>query len=124
MRFLRREQRLSWLALFALVTQLMLSFGHVHVHAAQRAAHAAAPGACVPGTHAQCPSHDDDDEAHCSICWTISIAGSLVVPAPAALVIPLGETESVDPQPSMGTFADNETVHFQARAPPRARPFA
>jgi hypothetical protein len=123
MRFFRREQRIAWLALFALAMQLVVSFGHVHVHAARQPAHAAAQGACAPGTPAPCPSHDDDD-AHCAICWTVSIAGSLVVPAPAALVIPLQEPEPVAPPPSAGTFADNENLGFQARAPPRVSSLA
>lgn len=118
MRFFRREQRFAWLALSALAAQLVLSFGHIHVHA-QQAAHAAAPGSCIAGAHAQCPSHDDD-ETRCSTCWTIAIAGSLVIPAPAALVIPAAAAETVEPQPSTGTHADNQTVHFLARTPPRA----
>jgi hypothetical protein len=122
MRFFRREQRFAWLALFALAAQLVLSFGHIHVHA-QQAAHAAAPGSCIAGAHAQCPSHDDD-ETRCSTCWTIAIAGSLVIPAPAALVIPAAAAETVEPQPSTGTHADSQTVHFLARAPPRAGPLA
>ena len=119
MRFFRREQRFAWLALFALAAQLVLSFGHIHVHA-QQAAHAAAPGSCIAGAHAQCPSHDDDDETRCSTCWTIAIAGSLVIPAPAALVIPAAAAETVEPLPSIGTHADSQTVYFLARAPPRA----
>jgi hypothetical protein len=121
MRFFRRERRIAWVGLFALAAQFTLSFGHVHIHSVQRAAHAAVSSSCVPGTHG-CPSHDD--EAHCSICWTISIAGSSVVPAPAALIVPLVEDRSVDPQLSMGAFADKGSVHFQARAPPYAKTFA
>ena len=77
MRFFRRVQRFAWLALFALAAQLVLSFGHIHVHA-QQAAHA------------------------------------------AALVIPAAAAETIEPQPSVGTHADSQTVHFLARAPPRA----
>jgi hypothetical protein len=124
MQVFRREQKLAWLALFALATQLVCSFGHVHAHSAQRVAHSALPASCVSGTHAGCPSHDNDDEAHCSICWTISIAGSLVVPAPVALVVPMHEAQSVAPQPSKGTLGGNGSVCFQARAPPNARSFA
>jgi hypothetical protein len=121
LRFFRRERRVVWLALFALASQLVLSFGHhVHVHAALLTAHAAAPGSCSSSAQAQCPAHDDEDETRCSICWTISIAGSLVVPAPAALLVPSCDAEIVDPQPLMAIFSDDETVYFQARAPPHA----
>ena len=117
MRFFRRDRRLIGLALFALAAQLVLSFAHIHVHAAHRYAHAATAGSCAVTAPSHCPSQDDED-TFCSICWTMSIAGSLVLPEPVALDLPSLESDTLEPQLSVATFSDNETVQFQARAPP------
>ena len=116
MRFFRRDRRLAGLALFVLAAQLVLSFAHIHVHAAHRYASAATAGSCAVTTP-HCPSHNDDD-ALCSICWTMSIAGSLVLPEPVALELPSFESDTLEAQPSVASFSGNETIQFQARAPP------
>src|SRR5271169_6829197 len=92
MRFFRRDRRLVGLALFALAAQLVLSFAHIHVHAAHRHPDVATAGSCAVTASSHCPSHEDDD-AFCSICWTISIAGSLVLPEPVALDLPSLESD-------------------------------
>jgi len=123
MLFFRRERRFVWVALIALVAQFTLSFGHVHIHSIERMADAAASSSCV-GPHAACPSHHDDNDAHCSVCWALSIAGSSIVPTPAAFIIPLDKDGPDGPKPSIGTFADKGSVQFQARAPPCGKTFA
>ena len=118
MRFFRRDRRLAGLALFALAAQLVLSFAHIHVHAAPRYANAATAGSCaVAASSSHCPSHNDDDTL-CSICWTMSIAGSLVLPEPVALELPSLELVTLEAQASVASFSGNETIQFQARAPP------
>jgi hypothetical protein len=117
MRFFRRDRRLVVLALFALAAQLVLSFAHIHVHAAHRYADATTAGSCAITASSHCPSHDDDD-ALCSICWTMNIAGSLVLPEPVALDLPSLESDTLEAQPSVASFSGNETIQFQARAPP------
>ena len=120
MQALRREI-FGRLALFALATQLVLSFGHVHLHEPHAPA-TAAPVSCDANAptpaNTPCPAHDDDDEQHCSICWTIAIAGSIVVAAPPVLEVP--RVTLVPPRPpiTVGQLSDVSTVKFQARAPP------
>jgi hypothetical protein len=120
MQALRREI-FGRLALFALATQLVLSFGHVHLH--EPHAPAASPVSCDAKTQAPsktpCPAHDDDDE-HCSICWTIAIAGSIVLAAPPVLEIPRVTVVSPRPPIVVGQLAEASTVKFQARGPPLA----
>ena len=120
MQLLRRHQSLVWLALFALCAQLVLSFGHVHLHLAQHHADAATPGTCATHAQSPCPKPSDDDDAHCAICWTLSIAGTLVLPAPPAIDIPSLEPFPVERPLSVGSLWGKETVHFQARGPPLA----
>ena len=119
MRFFRRDRRFAVLALLALAAQLVLSFAHIHVHAAPRYANAATAGSCADTAYSHCPYQDDED-ALCSICWTMSIAGSLVLPEPAALDLPSLELDTLEAQPSVASFSGNETIQFQARAPPFA----
>jgi hypothetical protein len=118
MQALRREI-FCRLALFALATQLVVSFGHVHLHEPHAPA-AASPASCDAKAPASCPAHDDDDEQHCSICWTIAIAGSVVLSAPPVLDVPRVAVAPPVVPIVIGQFRDNATVHFQARAPPRS----
>ncbi len=120
MRFFRRDRRFTWLALFALTAQLVLTFGHVHLHAFQHhQAAVAATGTCASHVQSSCPKHSDDD-ANCPICNLISLAGTLVTPQPIAVDFPSLVSDVVAPQFSIGSFRRTETVHFQARAPPLA----
>ena len=116
MQAIRREV-FCQLALFALATQLVLSFGHVHLHEPHTPA-AVSPASCDGKASASCPAHDDDDEQHCSICWTIAIAGSVVFSTPPVLEVPRIAVAPPKAPIVIGQFQDNATVHFQARAPP------
>jgi hypothetical protein len=119
MRFFRRNRRFAWLALFALTAQLALTFGHVHLPGVQHHADAIAQGSCGSQTQSPCPADNDADD-HCALCWTISIAGTLVVPAAPVVDLPPHERMRVEPLLSVGSLWGSETVHFQARAPPLA----
>jgi hypothetical protein len=119
MRLFRRNRNLAWFALFALAAQLTLTFGHVHLQAAKHNADTAALASCVAKTQAPCPAQDDDED-HCALCWTISIAGTLVVPAAPVMDLPSRERLRVEPPLSVGSLWRNETAQFQARAPPLA----
>jgi len=48
----------------------------------------------------------------------MSIAGSLVLPEPVALELPSFESDTLEAQRSIASFSGNETIQFQARAPP------
>ena len=104
--------------------QLALSFGHVHAHGNLTVAGTATPSSCASSGSAKCPSHDNDDEAHCSICWTLSIAGSLIVAAPVALLVPSFETATVIPLPVQAFLANDASLQFQPRGPPHTNPIA
>jgi len=119
MRFFRRNRNLAWLALFALSAQLALTFGHVHLHTVNHSADVASSAACSANTQSPCPAHDDgDDDAHCPLCWSIAMAGTLVVPAVPVVDLPPRGRIRVEPLLSVGSLWSAETVHFQARAPP------
>jgi hypothetical protein len=118
-----RREIFGKLALLALATQLVLSFGHVHLHE-QHTPAATSPASCDNKTPAPAnapgPAHDDDDEQHCSICWTIAIAGSIVLAAPPVLEVPRVTLAPPRPPIVVGQLGETSTVKFQARGPPLA----
>ena len=80
------------LALFALVVQLMLSFGHIHREDIFGAANAASGGTSIaapaadasqPVPHQRHSKHADD---YCAICATIHLLGSSFAAAAPQLV--------------------------------------
>jgi hypothetical protein len=134
----------SWLALFALAIQVLLSFGHFHGNSAQAAP--ASMDADQPGLHdtvtcaamhldaAAGASHEEafsavgfktsDHESDgrptddCAICAVMALANALVVATPSYLPGP-------QPALSLPLMADAEfialnsaRVVFQSRAPP------
>ena len=110
----RRHNVSKWLGLMALATQLILSFAHLH-HGAERAE--VGSHHCVGNSAARCNSGDNDAQ-HCSICWTMALAGSLILTTPIAIV-----TRSIPfalPLASVviGAGRQSATIQFQARAPP------
>ena len=90
--FRSRSRWGSYLALFALVVQLALSFGHVHIEGgAPVAGHASALFAVHPANAAtiavdpagqEFPALADD---HCPVCTLIHLAGALVPAAAPTL---------------------------------------
>jgi Protein of unknown function (DUF2946) len=136
MKWVRRNIKTgSRLALFALVVQLALSFGHFHFNSAQ-----AAPAAQTGLTHAdqtdarglaafeaagqpqqQQPSSSDTDEQPadaCAICAVIALAGNALCATPPLLLLP----QAVE---LLYLATDAEFAHlnsgrsaFQSRAPP------
>jgi hypothetical protein len=113
----------SRLALFALVVQIVLAFGHVHSFgvapaAANPAATALAVGhgrsAVQPPVHQPKGSADSD----CPICALIQMAASSAPPAPPALPLPQ-DLGRVRPQlPATVILAASPQFLFRARAPP------
>jgi hypothetical protein len=120
MRPFRHHPRLAWLALFALTAQLVLSFGHGHDALTRRQmAERASTDPCLSATLSPCvPSDQSDHDDFCAICWTLGIAGSLILPTSTVLVEPT-ETCGTQPQicPAAHEFGDRSSP-FQARAPP------
>jgi hypothetical protein len=120
MRFFRRHRSSSWLAIFALSVQLVLAFGHVHLHAPKQSLGASLLDTCGIVTKSPCPAPNGDNDAHCAICWTVSIAGAVVVPAPIIIDPPPLEAAAVAPPLSVAALSGSELIHARARAPPLA----
>ena len=118
MRHFRRRADIGYLALVALATQLFLSFGHTH---APRVPDASLALACrtffKPAADENCPplKTPRDD---CAVCWTVALAGTLVLPEPPALVLPAPEIESWAPQLRPAQVATIRAAAFDARGPP------
>lgn len=121
MRFFRQHRSSLWLAIFALSVQLALSFGHIHAHTAKHGlADATPPGTCALTVKSPCPTQNGDDDAHCAICWTINIAGTVVVPPPIVVGPPLRVANPVAPPLSTATLRGSELLRSRARGPPVA----
>jgi hypothetical protein len=107
------------LALFALVVQLVLSFGHVHLDQHGVANSAAASKIANVSDSEQVPvGNVPDSYEFCAICAIISLSGSLVVPEPPALVVFTTPSETLVLDRGVVLVARYERAQFQARAPP------
>jgi hypothetical protein len=126
MRWFRSKRgAITWLACFALACQLFASFGHVHVSKANdniaRLALAGSvghsPAADPSSPPRKNPTIPDDI---CAICASISMAGTLVVPAAPIVDIPASFVQ-VLPW-SLATTEPNalDRIGFDARGPPQA----
>jgi hypothetical protein len=127
MRWFRSRARLgSGLALFALVAQLTLSFGHFHADASARdlgvsaAASNMQPSADRASTPCDRSGHQSIPDGYCPSCAFIYLMSGLVpaeVP-PLPLLDHFGRLH-VELAVELGSNAPRATL-FQARAPPTA----
>lgn len=119
MRWFRLRQRWgSCLALVALLIQLVVTAGHVHLdhvspHAHEIAAASAATGPEAPNN----PQAPDQD--HCPACALIHLAHALLAPAAPVLPLPVAFNR---PELVVGSAGPttSQTARFRARAPPIA----
>jgi hypothetical protein len=114
--FRARLRSSSCVALFALALQLVLSFGHVHVHdiLGHAPAQIETSGAATPAT-SDTPEQAD---GYCAICAIIHLAGTLVPASVPSLPLPLAYGRA---QPRTTVLVDAPTQtpsFFAARAPP------
>jgi hypothetical protein len=123
MRFFRHRRGFACLALVALATQVYLSLGHTH-ESGVFTRYAGSAVACrtltPPSVDKSCPprhSHEHD----CPICWTGSIAGSLVLPEQPALAVPVSQSETLKLRPAAELLPAKAAAPFYARGPPYAR---
>jgi len=116
------HRRVAWLALFALWLQLGLSFGHTHPEdffglgghkQAQLTAAHTSPGA-PSGPIADVLGH----EATCSICASISLVGTVVVPIPPVVAPARFERGAPPPLYDHPVVFRPPHLLFQTRAPP------
>ena len=123
------------LALFALLTQFALSFGHFHSFAAQAAAAAQSGLTQADPAHLatavaqdtsekvaqeqQPPNHDSDQPADsCAICAVIALAGHVLFAMPPVLLLP--QTVELLYLTTNAEFVHLKSARhaFQSRAPP------
>jgi hypothetical protein len=120
MNWVRTHRRIGGtLALFALALQLVLSFGHVHTRD-----FAGIPGPAVAQAQVTAPHGPDGDaadrahDAYCAVCATVTLSGTLVLPALPALLPPSSLTD-VSHWYRLADRRDRfEHAPFSARAPP------
>jgi hypothetical protein len=121
MRWFRVRGRLAaYVALFALLSQLVLSFGHVHL------AHADSPGIAVAATGAgghkstpQQPGTDHDDD-YCAVCAIIALLTGAQVAAAPAIPVPAVLAVADNPIAAAATHIGSQRGAFRSRAPPSA----
>jgi hypothetical protein len=112
-------------ALLALALQIAVSFGHVHLDGAARAANhvaSASPHKIVlaqaaPQAPAQNPGDDDD---YCAICASIFLVSTSFVSEPPKLPVPGGFERIRHAINAARGIAPPQRFAFQSRAPPAA----
>jgi hypothetical protein len=127
----------AWPGLAALVLQLVLSFGHIHVgnvhignvHFFGSAARASVVIAANPHHLAQAPQkspatnsgqNSGDDDDYCAICASIFLASTSFAAEPPKLPLPVGfERVALTFSADQGVNAPRR-ASFQSRAPPAA----
>ena len=109
----------SYLALFAIVFQLLVSFGHVHLDNFASTSLAISDQSGLSQAQNE-PSQNipNDEHDRCAICAIIGLAGSLLVPDAQVFVPPA--TQCCESLSNFNTFHVSiaERVYFQSRAPP------
>jgi hypothetical protein len=110
----------SYIALFAMALQLVLSFSHVHLQRSSASSQQSFFAHAKTSTFGILPPEElppgADDE--CPICALIQLAGSLILPVPAAVRVPI-HFASVQHEPTLNYYVAATTLQpFQARAPP------
>jgi hypothetical protein len=133
--FRSHRLKVASLALFALVCQFVLSFGHIHVDrfagnssnwlmaAVAGKAVAASAGivtiADLPTSPRQkSPTGLGDD--FCAICANIGLAGALVVPTAPTLLLGISLFKVLNWSFAATQARSIDHFHFNARAPPTA----
>jgi hypothetical protein len=124
MRVLRRRFSLGFLALLAAATQVALVFADTHTHAhapvaGKLATRAITYGACAVRSQHPCPpTAPHDDRGNCPICWSVNLASTAILQEPLAPPAPPARFAAPPPVPALPILAGDESVYFQARAPP------
>lgn len=108
------------LALLALVVQVVLSFGHLHLDDLRPVSSATTQAASfhpAPAHRRLPPGAPEDD---CPICVVMHLAASGVVSAPPAIAIPTGFSPIAHSSDAARHFSPARYVLFRTRAPPAA----
>jgi hypothetical protein len=118
----------AWPGLAALVLQIMLSFGHVHVGNVHFSAVAAASSAVAKALHiTTAPSpqklpaqHHGDDDDYCAICASIFLASTSLAAQAPLLPAPPGFERATLTFDARAGFDVSRPIFFRSRAPPFA----
>ena len=110
------------LALAALVLQIVLTFGHVHLHGvAQNAPAAITHPAALANKNSQTPAPipiDNDD--YCAICASILLASSAFAATPPQLLVPVNFQRVEHLFNVARPLTEPPRLAFRSRAPPVA----
>ena len=125
MRFFRRRSSLGFLALLAVAMQAVLACAetHAHVHSqavvGKLATRAVTYGACAPrALHPCAPSTPHDDRGNCPVCGAVNLATAAILDQPPAVLTPPARVPAPAPIRVIQAVGGDDSVHFQARAPP------
>jgi hypothetical protein len=118
----RHKRHGALLALIALALQIVVAFGHVHLHGLAQngltiSAQRAAPADIKSHAPAQIPADNDD---YCAICASIFLASSAFAPAPPQLLVPANFQRVEHSLKSARPLTDSLRLAFRSRAPPTA----
>ena len=105
-------------ALFALLVQFTLAFGHIHVSHAD-AADAIAVTTDGLGTPSA-PDQDDPADGLCAICATVQMTGSAQAAAPPTLPLPIIYRAIAPSLSSQSAYDDLRCFELRSRGPPQA----
>ncbi len=122
MRWIRgNKRRGSWLALFALVVNLALSFGHVHAIDGKHAESGLLSliGAAFSPTD-RTQGHRDESQPDylCPICTAVSAIANAVISVPPFVPVQFAGINVEQPTEVFLLVAAPPTASFQSRGPP------
>src|SRR6516162_9210752 len=108
----------GYLSLAALVLQIVLSFGHVHLGIARASSITIVGGPAMSSPLPTQPS--DHGIGYCAICVAIHLAANSFVPPVPQLAAPIARQRIEHSDRPALVFVALRTTPFQSRAPPSA----
>jgi hypothetical protein len=118
----RHKRHGAVLALIALALQIVVAFGHVHLHGVAQNAPAAIThtvGLADKNSQTPAPIRGDNDD-YCAVCASIFLASSAFAPAPPELLIPANFQPVEHCFNAARPLAESPRLAFRSRAPPVA----
>jgi hypothetical protein len=116
----RHRRHGAALALIALALQIVVAFGHVHLHALAQSPHTiSAQRVAFADTKSHAPVQipaDNDD--YCAICASIFLASSAFAPAPPQLLVPANFQRVEQCFNVARPLTHSPRLAFRSRAPP------